>query len=84
MLLHADLRLGKKVRFFAEGKTALATDRTLPGGRRPLDVDEGDLQQAFVDVKTTLSDKSDMTFRFGRQELLFGKQRLVSPLPWGS
>jgi hypothetical protein len=84
MLLHADLRLGKKVRFFAEGKTAFATDRTLPGGRRPLDVDEGDLQQAFVDVKTTLSDKSDMTFRFGRQELLFGKQRLVSPLRWGS
>lgn len=37
------------------------------------------LQQAFVDYTEGKS-----RFRLGRQALSFGKQRLVSPLPWGN
>ena len=84
LTLHGDIRLGGNVRFFVEGKTALATDRNLPGGRRPLDIDSADLLNAFVDLSLRFSDSSKFTFRVGRQELLFGKQRLVSPLPWGN
>lgn len=77
--LHGDLHLGSNFRIFAEVKTANSTNRDLPGGKRPLDVDTLALQQAFVDYKI---DKS--RFRIGRQALSFGKQRLVSPLPWGN
>ena len=84
LLLHADIRVVDHVRFYVEGKTALATDRNLPGGRRPFDIDTADLLNVFVDLSVPVSDAGDFTFRVGRQELLFGKQRLVSPLPWGN
>lgn len=82
-LLHADLHAGDGFRFYVEGKSAQATQRDLPLGRRALDMDTLDLQQAFVDVVLPLGD-STLTLRPGRQMLLFGKQRLVSPLPWGN
>ncbi|RMH23114.1 MAG: hypothetical protein D6698_00150, partial [Gammaproteobacteria bacterium] len=81
---HADLHLGRHHRFFLEGKSALATDRDLPGGKRTLDVDTYALQQAFWDVRLSITDNTTLTIRPGRQELLLGKQRLVSPLPWGN
>jgi len=81
-LIHGDFHFGEHVRAFVTGKSAMATDRDLPGGRRTLDVDELDLQNAFVDVVFPLGEGGGVTARVGRQELLFGKQRLVSPLPW--
>lgn len=83
--LHADLHLGERIRFFIEGESAMVTDRDLPGGRRTLDVDELDLQNAFVDFLIPLQDSSNsVTLRLGRQGLSFGKQRLVSTLPWAN
>lgn len=76
---HADFHLGDKWRVYTELKTANSTDRDLPGGRRALDVDTFEVQQAFVDYKF-----GNSQLRVGRQELLFGGQRLVSPLPWGN
>lgn len=81
--VHGDLHLGPAFRVFVEGKSATATDRDLPGGRRTLDVDELDLQNAFVDVKQELRDWT-ATLRLGRQELSYGAQRLVSPLDWSN
>ncbi len=80
---HADLHVGERFRFFVEGKSAQSTDRDLPGGRRDLDLDTLDLQQAFIDVTLPVGDGS-LRLRPGRQMLLFGAQRLVSPLPWGN
>jgi hypothetical protein len=82
--LHGDLHVGEYFRAFVEGKSALATDRDLPGGRRPVDVDELDLQNAFIDLKLPLGDATSLTFRPGRQEMQFGRQRLVSPLDWAN
>lgn len=83
--LHTDWHFGDHIRVFIEGESAIASDRDLPGGRRGLDVDELDLQNAFVDVMFPLGDSdSKLTLRVGRQGLLFGKQRLVSPLPWAN
>jgi len=82
-LVHTDLHAGERFRMFVEGKSAQATDRDLPGGRRTLDMDSLDLQQAFVDVVVPLG-ASQLTVRPGRQMLLFGAQRLISPLPWGN
>jgi hypothetical protein len=82
-LVHADLHLGDRLRLFAEGKTAQATGRDLPGGERDLDRDTLDLQQLFAET-TVDGDGSSLRVRFGRQMLSFGKDRLVSPLPWGN
>ncbi len=82
--LHADLHIGAHARAFVEGITAWVTERDLVGGRRSLDVDSADLLQAFVDMRAPLVDDSTLTLRGGRQSLLFGKQRLVSPLPWAN
>lgn len=82
--LHADLHAGEHFRLFVEGKSALSTDRSLPGGRRTLDVDELDLQQTFFDASLPIDPDTKLTLRAGRQILLFGKQRLVSPLDWSN
>lgn len=84
LLLHADIHAGENVRFFVEGKSAQSTERSLPGGRRTADVDTLALQQAFADLTLPLGDAGSITIRPGRQELLFGAQRLVSPLPWAN
>ncbi|MHC4994444.1 MAG: alginate export family protein, partial [Planctomycetota bacterium] len=76
ILIHSDIQVSDALRIFVEGKAALATDQDFRG----LDTDELALQQAFADL--TVSE--DLTVRAGRQELLFGKQRLVSPLDWSN
>jgi len=82
--LHGDVHFGDNVRVFIEGKSALSTDRDLPGGKRTLDVDTLALEQAFVDLKLDLGAGNALVLRPGRQALQFGKQRLVSPLPWAN
>jgi hypothetical protein len=80
-LLHADLHLSWPLRVFLEGKQAVAHGRDLPGGTRPLDQDEWELQNAFVDV-ACCGPAPVAGLRIGRQELLLGSQRLLSPLDW--
>src|SRR6266516_4701312 len=80
-LAHADLHLGENLRGFFQVKSALEDGRV--GGPRPSDADEFDVQQAFVDLKLPLPPgrtESAVTLRFGRQELLYGAQRLIGPL----
>jgi hypothetical protein len=81
-MLHGDLHLGESWRVFVEGRSAQATERELPGRRRGVDVDTLDVFQAFVDFDTGLGGGAALRLRAGRQSLLFGAQRLVSPLPW--
>ncbi|MEM6885748.1 MAG: DUF1302 family protein [Verrucomicrobiota bacterium] len=82
---HADLHLGKHIRFFAEGIYSHIPDsRDLPGGTRAaLDTNEGDLLNAFVDFNFEAGD-AEITLRAGRQQFYFGKQRVVSALPWAN
>lgn len=82
LTLHSDLHLGEHVRVFVEPRMAQSTDRDLPGGRRTLDMDTFDLFQGFVDLSLPLGDTDSVRLRVGRQSLLFGNQRLVSPLLW--
>ena len=81
---HADLHVHDWMRAFVELKSAYSTDRSLPGGNRTLDRDPFALEQAFVDLRAGLGDGRAGTLRVGRQQYLLGKQRLVSPLPWGN
>ena len=51
VIVHGDFHLGDKWRVYLEGKSAVLTERDLPGGRRTIDEDKLALQQAFVDYK---------------------------------
>jgi hypothetical protein len=75
--LSADLHITPYLRLFAEGKASFALDRTLEGGRTSSFVDEFDLQNGFADIRIPLGERADVTLRGGRQELMFGAQRLV-------
>lgn len=84
LYLHTDWHFGEHWRVFAEGRFTQLTERDLPGGKRPaLDVDRGDLWNVFVEGKFPVGDTQAM-IRVGRQELQFGRQRLVSPLDWAN
>ena len=80
-LLHANLRYKDVFRFFIEGIHAQVDERQTPA----LGIDENryDIHQAFIDLKP-FGTGTPLIVRVGRQELLFGNQRLVSPLPWGN
>ncbi len=75
-MLHADLHLGEALRAFGQLKSGLENGRS--GGPRPTDEDKLDLHQAFLDVTLAATTSTTLVFRGGRQELLFGTQRLVS------
>jgi hypothetical protein len=80
LLLNADLHLGDNVRVFGQFKSAMEDGRS--GGPRATDGDESDVQQLFIDGNIPLGEKNGVTIRFGRQDLLYGAQRLISPLDW--
>jgi len=77
--LSADLHISRYFRVFAEGKSALSTDRDLLGGKSTSYVDTLDLQNGFADAMIPIADRASVTLRGGRQEMLFGAQRLVGP-----
>jgi Alginate export len=84
IMLSVDLHVTRHFRLFVEGKSSLATDRDLQGEDSNGFVDEIDLQNAFIDATIPFGERSSLRLRGGRQELLFGAQRLVSPLDWSN
>lgn len=80
LLVHADLHATQYFRLFVQGKSAMEDGRD--GGPRATDADEVDVQQAFADGIIPLGGKNSVTVRFGRQDLIYGAQRLISPLDW--
>jgi hypothetical protein len=75
--LLADLHVTRYFRMFAEGRSAFVLDRELQGGRTTSFVDEADLVNGFADVMIPFGELASVTLRGGRQELIFGSQRLV-------
>ncbi len=49
-----------------------------------IDANRGDLLNLFVDVKVGEVDGKPVYVRAGRQELLLGSERLISPLDWAN
>jgi hypothetical protein len=79
-LVNADAHLGQNFRAFVQLDSSFADGRE--GGPRYGDTDAFDLQQAFVDLKTS-DDANPWAFlRLGRQELIYGAQRFISPDDW--
>jgi hypothetical protein len=51
---------------------------------RPIEENRSEIQNLFVDLRLLDGDKGDWWGRVGRQELLYGSQRLISPLDWAN
>jgi hypothetical protein len=74
-LLEADAHLGPYFRVFAQIGDELETGRT--PGPTPTDIDRLDLAQGFIEANIPLDQQTDVGFRGGRQEMMFGSNRLV-------
>lgn len=77
-MLHGDLHLGASFRLFGQLKSAFASFQEGPTG--PADEDRLDVHQAFSDLRPGLPHHGfgSLTLRVGRQEMLYGSQRLIS------
>ena len=74
-IVHADLHLNKEFRMFVQLQSSLAPGKNT---KSPVDQNVLDLQQAFLEYHSTGDPSRKLLFRFGRQELNYGSQRLVS------
>lgn len=80
--VYGDLWVTDRVRLFAEYTDAQTFNQDLPP--LPIDRNWGDLLNAFIDLKTFELADRPVWVRVGRQELLYGSQRLISPLDWAN
>jgi hypothetical protein len=80
-LVHADLKYRKFFRIFAEGVDARVEDRNLP--ELPGMENTFDIHQLFIDVRP-FGDDTPLTLRVGRQEMIYGKERVLAKLDWSN
>ena len=76
--LLADLHVASRFRLYTELASSLSVGRN--GGPRPIDENQFYLYQAFVDVSLLPNTAWNPTLRVGRQILLLGGTRLISPV----
>lgn len=79
---YVDMSIDDRVRFYIEGIDASSFGEELP--EQQIDVNRWDLLNAFVDVTILKDGSQSHVLRYGKQELLFGRQRLVSPLDYAN
>ena len=81
---YLNLEIGheKDFRWYAEIRAAEteSSDRSIPA----LYHDDPDFQNFFFEGTIASKTPHSVTIRLGRQEMLFGAQRLISPLDWSS
>ena len=80
--VYGDFHFTPQIRVFAEMIDAESNYENL--GPRPIEVNRSDLQNLFVDTRLPNVAGQSVVARVGRQELLFGAQRLVSVLDWAN
>ena len=78
--LHADIWYQDKFRLFAEGIDARSFSQTL--APLAIDANHTDMLNLFADIKLATAKEGVAYVRAGRQELLYGSQRLISTLDW--
>lgn len=80
--LFFNYKMNQRVRLYAEMLDAGSTYENF--SPRTIEVNQLDAQNLFADVLLLDSDGGKLTARGGRQELLLGAQRLISPLDWAN
>jgi hypothetical protein len=77
---YVDFHFADHLRVYVELLDASIVHEDLPP--TGIDLNRWNIQNAFVDVHVTHLAGHPLVFRGGRQELLYGSQRLISPLDW--
>ena len=80
--VYGDFRFSPDIRVYAEMLDADSNNEDF--GPRPIEVNRFEMQNLFVDARLLANGDNSLTARVGRQELLFGAQRQVSPLDWAN
>jgi hypothetical protein len=80
--LYGNAEYGQRLRFYAEMLDAHSQYESF--NPRPIEEDRVDMLNAFADIKAYEGCRGDLWLRVGRQELLYGAQRTVSPLDWAN
>lgn len=80
--MFSNWRINDTFRFYGEYLYADSAGETFTP--RVIEENHGEAQNLFIDAKLFESDAGKLTARAGRQELLFGNQRLISPLDWAN
>jgi hypothetical protein len=80
--LYEDLWYRDNFRIYAEFTTADSSPQTVSHGF--FDIDKADILNLFGEIKLLELDDRGVYVRGGRQELLFGSQRLISPGDWSN
>lgn len=80
--LYGDLWYRDELRLFVEFIYADSLWQDLPP--LPIDINRSDFLNLFVEAKVGELDGKPVYVRLGRQELLFGSQRLISTLDWAN
>ncbi|MBT6157508.1 MAG: alginate export family protein [Planctomycetaceae bacterium] len=76
------LNVSDWARVYVEGIDASIFDEELPA--LSIDKNRWDLLNAYAEVRVPLWSEADSWYRYGRQDLQYGKQRLVSTLDWAN
>ncbi len=80
--LYFNVQAGERIRFYTEWLDASSNFQRNPP--RAIEVNQFDALNLFVDGKLIDGESGDLWLRAGRQELLYGAERLVSPLDWAN
>ncbi len=80
--LYANAQLGSRVRIYGEMLDAVSNYEDFTP--RPIEENRADIQNLFGDFVVLDDCRGSLTARIGRQELLYGAQRTVSPLDWAN
>lgn len=77
-----NVQVGDSLRFYAEYIDAVSNHENF--APRPIEENRSDFLNLFVDGKLLDLKSGILSGRVGRQELLYGAQRAVSPLDWAN
>jgi hypothetical protein len=80
--LYGNVQAGDRFRFYIEAIDAVKDGGSFPP--RANEINRFDALNLFLDAKVLEDCDGDLWARGGRQELLYGAQRLVSPLDWSN
>jgi hypothetical protein len=80
--VYGDVWYLDQFRLYAEFITAQSSPQSIPPAIS--DVDKADLLNLFGEIKLLTLDQNGVYVRGGRQELLYGSQRVISPSDWSN
>lgn len=75
LLIHSEIKASDRIKFFLQLQSSLSGSRVDPS---PVDHNPLDFHQAYLEIVPLKNENNSLTIRAGRQEFMYGSQRLIS------